>query len=277
MESLRPAGILGASGQPGAFTREIVSLHGGSIAVESKVGEGTLFRLKLQASTGEQLVHAVLEPDDDLPEDALAWDGSDLEATIPEANFGIGNNAFLGPVSTVADLDRDGRGFFLTFTIEEGERYQFGYIDIESALPSLNVDGLHGAILTRPGRRYNAQKVEKTVEALTIKVSEQGYAFGQVRPRFERQRSGQLEGDGRTEDDFAFLRDSQEFRNLLLAEQPNGDFGDSVVRQFLFESFYLLQLESLSQCSDTGLAEIAARAGDEAKRELIATCEDEEP
>jgi outer membrane protein insertion porin family len=88
--------------------------------------------------------------------------------------------------SATADLDRDGRGFFLTFTIEEGERYQFGYIDIESALPSLNVDGLHGAILTRPGRRYNAQKVEKTVEALTIKVSEQGYAFGQVRPRFER-------------------------------------------------------------------------------------------
>ena len=88
--------------------------------------------------------------------------------------------------SATADLDRDGRGFFLTFTIEEGERYQFGYIDIESALPSLNVDALRGAILTRPGRRYNAEKVEKTVEALTIKVSEQGYAFGQVRPRFER-------------------------------------------------------------------------------------------
>jgi outer membrane protein insertion porin family len=89
-------------------------------------------------------------------------------------------------VSATADLDRDGRGFFITFTIEEGERYRFGYIDIESALPSLNVDGLRGVILTRPGRRYNAEKVEKTVEALTVKVSEQGYAFGQVRPRFER-------------------------------------------------------------------------------------------
>ncbi len=89
-------------------------------------------------------------------------------------------------VSATADLDRDGRGFFITFVIEEGERYQFGYVDIESALPSLNVDALRGVILTRPGRRYNAERVEKTVEALTVKVSEQGYAFGQVRPRFER-------------------------------------------------------------------------------------------
>ena len=89
-------------------------------------------------------------------------------------------------VSATADLDRDGRGFFITFTVDEGERYQFGFIDIESALPSLNVDALRGVILTKPGRRYNAEKVEKTIEALTIRVSEQGYAFGQVRPRFER-------------------------------------------------------------------------------------------
>jgi outer membrane protein insertion porin family len=89
-------------------------------------------------------------------------------------------------VSATADLDRDGKGFFITFTIEEGQRYRFGYIDVESALPSLDVKALRGVILTKPGRRYNAEKVEKTVEALTVKVSEQGYAFGQVRPRFDR-------------------------------------------------------------------------------------------
>jgi outer membrane protein insertion porin family len=89
-------------------------------------------------------------------------------------------------ISATADLDRDGRGFFITFTISEGQRYHFGNIDVESALPSLNVDALRGAILTRAGRVYNSEKVEKTVEALTIEVSQQGYAFGQVRPRFER-------------------------------------------------------------------------------------------
>ena len=92
-------------------------------------------------------------------------------------------------VSATADLDADGRGFFITFAIEEGERYRFGNIDIESALPSLNVDGLRRAILVRPGRVYNAEKVEKTVEALTIATSQQGYSFGQVRPRFERDES----------------------------------------------------------------------------------------
>ena len=45
-------------------------------------------------------------------------------------------------LSATADLDRDGRGFFITFTIEEGERYRFGAINIESALPSLNIDNL---------------------------------------------------------------------------------------------------------------------------------------
>jgi outer membrane protein insertion porin family len=97
-------------------------------------------------------------------------------------------------ISATADLDRDGRGFFITFTIEEGERYRFGAIDVESALPSLNVDALRGAILTRTGRVYNADKVEKTIEALTIEVSQQGYAFGQVRPRFERDEASHTMG-----------------------------------------------------------------------------------
>jgi ring-1,2-phenylacetyl-CoA epoxidase subunit PaaC len=72
--------------------------------------------------------------------------------------------------------------------------------------------------------------------------------------------AGELEGTGRTEDDFAMLRPEHEYENLLLVEQPNGHFGETVVRSVLFESFYLLQLEALVQCNDAGLAEIAARA-----------------
>lgn len=72
--------------------------------------------------------------------------------------------------------------------------------------------------------------------------------------------AGELEGAGRGEDDFAFLRDGREFENLLLLEQPNGHFGDMIGRQFLFESFYLRQLEALVHCREQVLAEIAARA-----------------
>jgi outer membrane protein insertion porin family len=92
-------------------------------------------------------------------------------------------------VSATADLDRDGRGFFITFTVEEGQRYRFGAIDVESALPSLNVEDLRRYILTRSGRVFNSEKVEKTIEALTVGVSEQGYAFGQVKTRLDRDQS----------------------------------------------------------------------------------------
>jgi ring-1,2-phenylacetyl-CoA epoxidase subunit PaaC len=72
--------------------------------------------------------------------------------------------------------------------------------------------------------------------------------------------AGDLEGRGRAEDDFAFLRDGHEYRNFLLLEQPNGHYGDMMARQFLFESFYVLQLAALQHCGNTGLAAIAARA-----------------
>lgn len=80
--------------------------------------------------------------------------------------------------------------------------------------------------------------------------------------------AGELEGEGRSEDDFAYLRDSSEFQNVLLVEQPNGHFGDTIVRQVLFDSFYLLQLERLLDCTDQRLAEIAARAVKEIKYHL---------
>ena len=80
--------------------------------------------------------------------------------------------------------------------------------------------------------------------------------------------AGRLEGKDRDEDDFAFLRDGHEYRNVLLLEQTNGHFGDMMAREFLFESFYLLQLDALQQCSEPGVAEIAARAVKEIRYHL---------
>ena len=70
------------------------------------------------------------------------------------------------------------------------------------------------------------------------------------------------------EDDFAFLRDENEFRNFLLLEQPNGHFGDSIAKLVLFEAFYLAQLEALTGCSDERVAGIAARAEKEIRYHL---------
>jgi ring-1,2-phenylacetyl-CoA epoxidase subunit PaaC len=72
--------------------------------------------------------------------------------------------------------------------------------------------------------------------------------------------AGELEGKGRKEDDFAFHRDEREFCNFLLVEQPNGHFGDTIVRSVFFEAFYAAQLQALASSADVRLAEIAARA-----------------
>jgi outer membrane protein insertion porin family len=89
-------------------------------------------------------------------------------------------------VSAVADVDREGKGFFLTFTVDEGQRYNFGRVNVESSLPAFNTEAAAGGLSTKSGDIYNAEAVEKTVEALTVAVAQQGYAFGQVRTRVDR-------------------------------------------------------------------------------------------
>jgi ring-1,2-phenylacetyl-CoA epoxidase subunit PaaC len=80
--------------------------------------------------------------------------------------------------------------------------------------------------------------------------------------------AGEVEGKGREEDDFAFTRREHEFENVLLVEQPNGHFGDVIVRSVLFDAYYLLQLEALSECNDQRLADIAVKAAKEVRYHL---------
>ena len=72
--------------------------------------------------------------------------------------------------------------------------------------------------------------------------------------------AAEVEGNGRSADDLAMLRDVWDFRNVLLVEQPNGDFGQTILRQFLFDSWHLEMLKALLVSSDTRVADIAAKA-----------------
>jgi ring-1,2-phenylacetyl-CoA epoxidase subunit PaaC len=65
---------------------------------------------------------------------------------------------------------------------------------------------------------------------------------------------------GRTEDELAFLRDGGAYRNLLLVEEPNGNFAQSTARQFLFDQWHLLLLRALTGSGDQRVADIAAKA-----------------
>ena len=72
--------------------------------------------------------------------------------------------------------------------------------------------------------------------------------------------AGQVEANGRDEDALAYLRDAVEYRNVLLVEQPNGDFATTIVRHLLYSVFAHPYYEALAHSRDTSLAGIAAKA-----------------
>lgn len=72
--------------------------------------------------------------------------------------------------------------------------------------------------------------------------------------------AGELEGRARDADRLAFHRDVLQFRNCLMVEQPNGDFGRTVARQFLFSTYQLGLYEALTRSAEPRLAEVAAKA-----------------
>lgn len=72
--------------------------------------------------------------------------------------------------------------------------------------------------------------------------------------------AAEVEGKGRKADDLAMLRDAWDFRNVLMVEKPNGDFGQTLMRQFLFDAFHLEMLKGLTTSSEPRVAEIAAKA-----------------
>jgi ring-1,2-phenylacetyl-CoA epoxidase subunit PaaC len=75
--------------------------------------------------------------------------------------------------------------------------------------------------------------------------------------------AGEVEDAGRDADKLAFHRDVWDFRNLLLVEQPNGDFGQTMMRQFLFDAWHLSQLHALMDSSNTQIAAIAEKSSKE--------------
>lgn len=80
--------------------------------------------------------------------------------------------------------------------------------------------------------------------------------------------AGKIEGAGRSEDDLAFHRDEIDFRNILLVEQPNGDFADTMARQFLFDAWHEAVLGALAGAADPAIAAIAAKCRKEARYHL---------
>jgi ring-1,2-phenylacetyl-CoA epoxidase subunit PaaC len=72
--------------------------------------------------------------------------------------------------------------------------------------------------------------------------------------------AGEVEGEGRDEDALAYLRSDREFNNFLLVEQPNGNYAETMMRQFLFDAWHTLALAQLMQSTDSRIVEIAQKS-----------------
>lgn len=85
--------------------------------------------------------------------------------------------------------------------------------------------------------------------------------------------AGEVEAKGRTADDLAYLRDARDFRNVLLVERPNGDFGKTLMRQLLFDAWHFLMLKALRSSTDKRIADIAEKASKEVAYHLDRSCD----
>ncbi|MBS0245370.1 MAG: outer membrane protein assembly factor BamA [Proteobacteria bacterium] len=89
-------------------------------------------------------------------------------------------------ISAVGEYDPAKKGFIITFTIDEGPQYHVGTVDVISNVRVLSAAALRSKVKLSPGNVYNADLVEKSVEAIAIEAAKSGYAFANVRPRGER-------------------------------------------------------------------------------------------
>ena len=88
--------------------------------------------------------------------------------------------------SAVAEYDAKRNGYFITYTIIEGDKYAFGKIGVETSISGLDANSLTSTIRTRQGDRFSAAELSTTAQDMAIEATNLGYPFADVRPRVDR-------------------------------------------------------------------------------------------
>ncbi|HEX6956859.1 MAG TPA: outer membrane protein assembly factor BamA [Ferrovibrio sp.] len=138
-------------------------------------------RLREEIQTKESAWWRFLSSDDSYDPDRLTFDREKLRKFYLSKGY-----ADFRVINAVAELLPNRENFIITFTIEEGERYKFGKMDIVSDLKGVDIEQLKPLITTKTGEVYNADQVEDTVQAITTELGNKGYAFVDVRPEVKK-------------------------------------------------------------------------------------------
>jgi len=152
------------------------------------VGNGhfTDSRLKEEISTRESRWYRFLSSSDVYDPDRLEVDKELLRRYYLSKGY-----ADFRVNSAVAELEPDGEGFFITFTVEEGERYKFGEVGLATQM-KIDTASLEPQLQTKAGEWYDAGKVETSIANLTKSLNDMQYAFVDVRPDVQRDRENKL-------------------------------------------------------------------------------------
>jgi outer membrane protein insertion porin family len=137
--------------------------------------------LKGQIATEESRWWKFLASNDNYDPDRLQFDRESLRRYYINRGY-----ADFKVLSAVAQLTPDRSSFYLTFTVQEGMRYRFGKIEIDSKIRELPAAQLRPLVDAQDGDIYSQEAVQKAIDALTNAAGTRGYAFAQVHPRFKR-------------------------------------------------------------------------------------------
>lgn len=137
--------------------------------------------LKDQIATEESAWWRILSSNDNYDPDRLAFDREQLRRFYLQRGY-----ADFRVVSAVAELTPDRRNFYIVFTVDEGDVYKFGKVVINSKIKELTPAELRPQVPIVDGTTYNAELVDKSIDALTNAAGTKGYAFAQIHPRIRR-------------------------------------------------------------------------------------------
>ncbi|QRM55538.1 outer membrane protein assembly factor BamA [Sinorhizobium sp. BG8] len=138
-------------------------------------------RLQSVINTKESGILTFLSRKDVYNEDKLRAD----EEALRQFYFNNGYADFR-VISSEAVLDEATNKYTVTFTVEEGERYKFGDVNVESTVEGIDPEELRGLLETKPGRTYSARDVQDSMSEISRRVAAKGYPFARVTPRGNR-------------------------------------------------------------------------------------------
>ncbi len=140
-------------------------------------------RLRKEMATTESSWYKVFSSNDNYDPGRLQYDQEQLRTFYTNRGF-----ADFRVVSAVAELTPDQEDFYITFTVEEGDEYQWGDISVETELDTLNKEFLENLVPFEKGEIYNASRVEDAIDSLNFAAGIGGYAFVDIQPQIQRNR-----------------------------------------------------------------------------------------